>query len=92
MELSTLALSNTMRRPCLDEVGLLGEVRARIYVPVAGRHNRRIPIPVGGHEFGDPPGHRGAPVNGERAAFTEVVLYVDHDKSALCHGPEAIQA
>src|SRR5690606_21651297 len=76
---------HAVRRPRVDEVGLVGEVVARVEVEVAGRHDVVVVGAVLGDVPGDGGGHVRAALDGERAALAEVVLHVDDDQSLLAH-------
>ena len=70
---------DTMPRPGMGVIRMLGKVVAGVDVKVPGRDDLGVVIPEHGADRGRdgrPAGHR------ERAAFAEVILYVDDDKRA----------
>ena len=78
-----------VHRPGVDEVGVLDQCVARVDVVVLGRHHhvvrrrlRVLPGPVV-QQLGDVARDVRASGDGQRAAFAEVVLHVDHDQRLL---------
>src|SRR3954470_18660769 len=88
MELRTRRTGNAVRRPGVDVVRLLGEVRTGVDVPVAAADNVRVVAAVRADVLGDCTRDRGAAVDSEAPALAEVVLYVDHNKCAA-HAPSS---
>jgi hypothetical protein len=72
-----------MRRPAVDEVGLCGEMRARVHVVVLRGDDMGV-LGAGALQVpADVSGHGGAPRDRERPAFAKVVLHVnDHERTA----------
>jgi hypothetical protein len=80
MEVRPRRTDNTVRGPRVDEIRLLGEVRARIDVPVAGADDMVVASRGARQVVADPRRDGGATGDGEAAAFAEVVLYVDDNE------------
>ena len=79
MEVGARRADHTVRWPGRREVGVVGEVLARIDVEVFGRHDVGV-VAGGGQVFADRAGHHLAADHFQGAAFAEVVLHVDDEE------------
>ncbi len=89
MERLAVGADHTVRRPAVDEIGVVGEMVARVDVVVPGGDHdvvRRglgvLPRPVV-QQLADPVRHCCATRDGEASPFAEVVLHVDDDQRTL---------
>src|SRR5699024_6239753 len=76
----TLRPGDAVDGPGVDVVGVVGEVRARVDVPVLGGHDVGVTVAVGVLVLTDEAGDLIAAVGGEGTAGAEVVLDVDDDE------------
>ena len=77
-----LRLRDAVHGPGVDEIGVVGEMRARVDVPVLSRGNKAIQAAMGGCKVSDALGHGIAALNRKSAAFSEGGLDIDNEKRA----------
>ena len=78
-----LGVFHAVDGPGIDEVGVLGEVRARIDVPILGGDDVSVVAVMTTREASNCLGNVGATRCCQRATGAEIVLYVDDDESGL---------
>lgn len=83
VEGSALGVFHTVDGPGIDEIGGLGEVRARIDVPILGGDDVAVVAAMATDKAGDCVGNVGATRCCQRATGAEIVLYIDDDESSL---------